>query len=196
MTLPPPSQADALRRFVADHYDTLVSTLRLYLLKAGLPAAEDNAHDLLNDMVLEALQHAARFDPSRQAMAWLLGISANLIRRRQLDAARRDHREPLIRDLYSANQHAFSDDELFDKLLPPTPSAEPEPPDSPLNLLDRLSPADQHVLSLYLSHDLDGAALANALGLAPGTARVRLHRAIQRLRVVWLASQQENSHER
>ena len=196
MSLSPPSQADALRRFVADHYDTLVGTLRLYLLKANMPAAEDNAHDLLNDVVLEALQHADRFDPSRQAMAWLLGISANLIRRRQLDAARRDHREPLIRDLYSTHQHAFSDDELFDKLLPHALTTEPDPPDSPLKLLDRLSPADQHVLSLYVSHDLDGAALAKALNLAPGTARVRLHRAIQRLRVIWLASQQENSHER
>jgi RNA polymerase sigma-70 factor (ECF subfamily) len=187
----PTSQADALRRFVADQHETLVSTLRLFLLKANLPAAEDSAHELLNEVVLEALQHADRFDRTRQAMAWLLGIAANLIRRRQLDTARRDYREPLIRDLYGAHEHTLSDDELFDRLLPHAHVNEPEPSESPLKLIDRLSASDQQVLQLAMINELDGAALARALNVAPGTARVRLHRAIQRLRVIWQASQRE-----
>lgn len=193
--LRPTSPADDLRRFVAEQHTTLISTLRLFLLKANLPAADDAAHDLLNDVVLEALQHADRFDRTRQAMAWLLGIAANLIRRRQLDAARRDYREPLIRDLYGARQHELSDDELFDKLALPAQPSEPDQPDSPLPLIKSLSTADQQVLTLAILHDMDGAALAKALNVAPGTARVRLHRAIQRLRSIWQASQQESSHE-
>lgn len=49
-------------------------------------------------------------------------------------------------------------------------------------LFAALSSADQHVLRLALLHGFDGKALAHALDIAPGAARVRLHRALNRLR--------------
>lgn len=45
-----------------------------------------------------------------------------------------------------------------------------------------LSADDQEILRLWAWEDLDGAALAQALGCAPGAARTRLHRAKTRLR--------------
>jgi DNA-directed RNA polymerase specialized sigma24 family protein len=41
---------------------------------------------------------------------------------------------------------------------------------------------DRQVLRLAVLHDLDGTALGKALGISSGAARVRLHRAINRLR--------------
>jgi DNA-directed RNA polymerase specialized sigma24 family protein len=50
-----------------------------------------------------------------------------------------------------------------------------------------VSPDDQRVLRLAILHGLDGEALAEALGCNPGAARVRLHRALNRLRTSYLA---------
>jgi DNA-directed RNA polymerase specialized sigma24 family protein len=40
-------------------------------------------------------------------------------------------------------------------------------------------------LRLAVLHDLTGEALAQELGIKPGAARVRLHRALNRLREAW-----------
>jgi RNA polymerase sigma factor (sigma-70 family) len=48
--------------------------------------------------------------------------------------------------------------------------------------LDELSPEDRELLTLIAWEELTPAQAATALGLAPGTARVRLHRARTRLR--------------
>jgi RNA polymerase sigma factor (sigma-70 family) len=48
--------------------------------------------------------------------------------------------------------------------------------------LDELSPEDRELLTLIAWEGLTPSQAAAALGLAPGTARVRLHRARTRLR--------------
>ncbi len=48
--------------------------------------------------------------------------------------------------------------------------------------LDRLSPEDRELVTLVAWEGLTPAQAAGALGIAPGTARVRLHRARTRLR--------------
>jgi DNA-directed RNA polymerase specialized sigma24 family protein len=91
-----------IRQFIAGENAALLRTLRMYVAKAGLAsgeAARRAAEDLLNEVVVEALEHAERFNPALAPMAWLLGIAANLIRRWQADLARRSRREPLARDL-------------------------------------------------------------------------------------------------
>jgi RNA polymerase sigma-70 factor (ECF subfamily) len=49
-------------------------------------------------------------------------------------------------------------------------------------LLEHVPVSDREVLRLALIHELDGESLARALGVRPGAARVRLHRALGRLR--------------
>lgn len=49
-------------------------------------------------------------------------------------------------------------------------------------LVARLEPLDQQLLMLRYGHDLTQPAVARALDLAEGTAKVRLHRARARLR--------------
>lgn len=169
-----------LRQFIEDESPVLTRTLGFYLNRAGLALS---ASELLSEVVVEALRHEDRFNPARQPRAWLLGIAANLIRRKQAELARLNWREPLARDLYSSDE--LSDDEVFDWLASFGDVESPEAldADEAANaLLANAPPDDAHVLRLAILNGLDGEALAKALGVTPGAARVRLHRALNRLR--------------
>ena len=169
-----------LRQFIEDESPALTRTLGFYLNRAGLTVS---ASELLNEVVVEALKHEARFNPARQPRAWLLGIAANLIRRKQAELARLNRREPLARDLYPGEEPG--DDEVFDWLsqLTALDTSQMLDADERVNaLLANVSPEDARVLRLAILHDLDGEALARELRVTPGAARVRLHRALNRLR--------------
>jgi RNA polymerase sigma-70 factor (ECF subfamily) len=172
-----------LKGFMETESGVLLASLRLYLSRAGL-AAEHTPHELLNEVVIEALKHAHRFDPNRQPMAWMLGIAANLIKRKQTELAKRNRREPLARDLFPDAEDFMSDDEIFEQIsaLAASPSQDMEAGEQVALLLTGLPETDQEVLRLAIIHELDGEALALTLGITPGAARVRLHRAINRLR--------------
>lgn len=182
---------DLLRQFIAGESEALLGTLRYYVVRAGLADGRDAAPvaiELLDEVVVQALEHADRFRPSGQPMAWLLGIAANLIRRRQAEHATRDRREPLVRDLCSSTQDAVSEDELFDRvasLAAGGPIADWEADEAASAILAHVSANDRRVLRLAVLHDLNGEALAQELGIKPGAARVRLHRALNRLREAW-----------
>ncbi len=183
-----------LRAFIEHESSSLIGTLRYYLSRAGtadqpLDAA---AQELLNDVVVEALAHEERFRPDGQPRAWLLGIAANLIRRRQVERAKRDQREPLVRDLFT-DDATLSDDELFDRF---SALADADPLDEAegeiATLMHTLSDDDQRVLRLAILTGLDGDSVARELGTTPGAARVRLHRALHRLRAAYQAQQKAN----
>jgi RNA polymerase sigma factor (sigma-70 family) len=183
-----------LRQFIAEETDGLLGTLRYYVFRAGLTGQEQPldaaASELLNEVVIEALEHEDKFRPSGQPRAWLLGIAANLIKRKQVEVARRSRREPLARDLYPGDQDALSDDDLFDWMASLTgarAALELENDEQVNAMMAGVSPDDQRVLRLAILHGLDGEALAAALGCNPGAARVRLHRALNRLRTSYLA---------
>jgi len=55
-----------------------------------------------------------------------------------------------------------------------------------------LSPDDQRVIRLAVLAEVDGEALAAALGITAGAARVRLHRAIKRLRARYQAANDDS----
>lgn len=173
------NRTSRLRQFIAQETGALRSTLRLYIRRAGLNDSED---DLLNDVVVEALRHESRFQANRAPRAWLLGIAANLIRRRQAEQARLWRREPLLRDLYPDDP--ADDEALFDRVAA-LAQAVSDTPDAQWEvdaLLETVSAEDREILRLAIVNELDGAALAAALHITPGAARVRLHRALMRLR--------------
>lgn len=181
--------ATRLRQFIETEAESLVGILRYYLFRANSVNLDTDASELLNEVVIEALQHEARFEPTGQPRAWLLGIAANLIKRRQVETARRNQREPLVRDLYPTLEADLSDGELFDRVANLVGMAEDElDTDAQVAALLRpLSPDDQHILRLAIVLGLDGDALATELGIQPGAARVRLHRALNRLRTAYFA---------
>ena len=49
-------------------------------------------------------------------------------------------------------------------------------------LLAGVSEGDQQIIRLAVVHEMNGEELGRALGVSPGAARVRLHRALNRLR--------------
>ncbi len=187
-----------LRQYIEYESSTLIGTLRYYLFRAGLGGRDlpldSAAQDLLNDVVAEALEHEDRFRATGQPRAWLLGIAANLVRRRQRDMMQRNQREPLLRDLHPEMEGQMSDDELFDwiaEVAATTPDAFDQREDVHA-LLTALAPDDERVIRLAIMNGLDGEALAQSLQVSAGAARVRLHRALGRLRLVY--AQQENDH--
>lgn len=188
-----------LRQFIEHESSALLGTLRYYLYRAGLSGRdlplEAAARDLLNEVVAEALAHESRFRAAADPRAWLLGIAANLVKRRQTDLARRERREPLVRDLFPGLEALMSDDELFDWIaeMAEAPPDELETRQDVAALLAAVSPDDARVLRLAIMKGLDGMALAAALGVSPGAARVRLHRALNRLRQV-VQQQKDNDH--
>ncbi|MDX2139934.1 MAG: sigma-70 family RNA polymerase sigma factor [Chloroflexota bacterium] len=185
-----------LRRYIAEEAPALLRTLRFYLARAGVHESLDGAaSELLNETVVQALRHEQRFRPDAQPRAWLLGIAANLIRRKQVETVQMMRREPLVRDL-AGDQDEMSDAELFDRFSA-LANDEPDALDNALaikSLLAGLTPEDQHILKLAIEHQLDGNALGRALGVSPGAARVRLHRALARARTHF-ASWKETTHE-
>lgn len=187
MTARPSVSANKLRDFIESHSDDLLRSLRLYALRAGLAKpnnAEQVASELLSEVVVEALEHADRFDSSRHPRSWLLGIGANMIRRRTTDRTKRERREPLVRDMYGHIEAAMSDGELFEQVtqIALNDESDLESRETIDMLLADLNEEDRQVIQLAILYDLDGARLAEALGVKPGAARMRLHRALRRLR--------------
>jgi RNA polymerase sigma factor (sigma-70 family) len=188
---PEESKRARLREYIETEAASLRSTLRMYVLRGGLAqggALDGAADDLLQDVIVEALRHASRLDPERSIRAWLLGIAANLVRRRQVERARREQREPLVRDLFPRWQDASDDDALFERVAALTVPLDGDP-DAVDNLLQLVTPADRQVLRMAIIHEMQGEALGRALGIKAGAARVRLHRAMQRLRAAYMEHQ-------
>ena len=167
----------------------MLRSVELYVLRSGLATGEQAfgvAMDVLNETVLEALKHADRFDPLRQPRPWLIGIALNIIKRRKADRAKRTQREPLIHDLLGDSQMSVGEDDLFDRVAELSDryvESELESEQEVSRLLAGVSDSDQYLLRLAILHGLKGEALAEALGVSSGTARVRLHRALHRLRL-------------
>jgi len=190
-----------LLAFLQDNTGALLGVIRSYTLRLGLAqgAPADDAHalalDILQEVAVEALDHADRFDPSRQPMAWLLGIALNVIRRRRAALAQRQRRElplaglPISGDDSGPGKSTVGQGQRATRYATPGPEHAVEAEDEARTLLALVAEDDRRVLRLALLDDLEGAALARALGVSVGAARMRLHRALGRLRAAWVARQ-------
>ena len=88
-------------------------------MRMGLASGEEVpavALEVLQEVVLEALDHADRFNPTGQPMAWLLGIAINVIKRKKYERIKRSQRELSMSDLSLTQEEHLSESELFDQL--------------------------------------------------------------------------------
>ena len=176
--------------FVQTNLVPLLGAIRLYVYRSGLAqgtAVPAVAADVLQDVVVEALSHADRFDPERQPMAWLLGIAVNIVRRRKAQRSSLHRRElPITIYVDECNPEIdVGESEVYERLgahVLEGPETLVEANEQAETLLSMVSPDDQRVLRLAVLGGASGETLARALGTTPGTARIRLHRALQRLR--------------
>jgi RNA polymerase sigma factor (sigma-70 family) len=125
-------------------------------------------------------------------MAWMLGIAVNVIKRKRAELAQRARREMSIADLSIRQEEPLSEGELFDQIAPCSlagPEQDIEANEQASSLLSLVSTEDQRILRLAFLYDCEREALAEQLGITPVAARVRLHRALSRLRGAWRKQQ-------
>ena len=186
---------DELSRCLEESAQPLLDSIRVYVFQFGLARGDEaraQAAEILQEVAVEAMAHADRFTMGRRPLPWLLGIALNIIRRRRVEDARRAARElpasslVLERDEYTRGSDPL--DQAADALA--AKQLERVEDDAEAEALLALVPdADRKVLRLALVEGWDREGLAQQLGTSSVAARVRLHRAIGRLRAAWFARQ-------
>ena len=185
---PPQSARQALIDCIQEQSTPLLGTIRAYVARSGLATGTEVrsiADEILQETVVEALAHADAYILTRQPLAWLLGIALNMVRRRRVLQAKQISRElPLSR---LAMQYGDdNENDLLERLVGSKSISleqEIEMRSQVEALLALVSQEDQQLLLLALQEDFKREGLARRLKLNPNTARMRLSRALGRLRL-------------
>lgn len=164
-----------------------------YVAKMGLATGQNVeavAAEVFQDAALETLAHAERFNPEMQPRAWFLAIAANILKRHRASYLKRNRFEVL-----TGNLAQESEQDVLDRLMDArSGTGEPEQTllsrESTSELLAMVAPEDAQLLHMALVQGWDASALGQLMGITPGAARVRVHRALSRLRVAWRQSEQ------
>ena len=131
-----------------------------------LPNSQD-ADDVLQATFLTAIERRESFDPEQSVRAWLAGI---LVKRARQHVAResRTIRADDLRSPRAADPVAAASEAELERRLH--------------GALERLPARDRDVLIPLLAGGESPKAIARLQGVKPGTVRVRIHRALARLR--------------
>jgi len=184
----PSGNARLLAGVIQEQADALLRTLCVYVHRAGLGVGAEArrvAQDLLSELVVQALRHADRFDPSRQPMAWLLGIANNMILREKQRRRRQAFREPFLQDLV-AEDSPSAEEALVGRLLAACRERHHADAlasrDQYEKMLSHVSEQDQRLIHMSVIQQMTAQEIGARLELTAGAVRVRLHRALKRLR--------------
>jgi RNA polymerase sigma-70 factor (ECF subfamily) len=144
-----------------------------YLILGDAAEADDAAQEAF----IRAYRALDRYDPARPFRPWLLSITANAARNRLRSAARYLAALQRLVNLNPAGAAGPGND--------PAPTVASKQRGAMLwQAVRRLGPADQEVIYLRYFMELSEAETAEALNVAPGTVKSRLHRALARLRTL------------
>jgi RNA polymerase sigma-70 factor (ECF subfamily) len=135
----------------------------------------DDAEDVAQETFVRAYLSLERFDMSRPLRPWLMQITANLSRNRRRSLGR----------YWAAIQRFFQANATHS----PLPTADTTgaialrhlEADQLWQAVQQLPPAAQDTVYMRYFLGMSEAETAEALGVAPGTVKSRLHRALQRL---------------
>ena len=140
------------------------------LLRAMLPA--DQVADVHQEVFLAAWLALPRFQIDGDFTVWVYGIARNQLRRHM----RGQRRELRKRQAAAQRVPAKEDRSPLDQLDRNDRAARI------LTHFQRLAPGDRELLGLRLIQGLSAAEMARLLSSTPGSVRVRVHRALVRLR--------------
>lgn len=144
---------------------------RVYALALRITAEAAAAEEVTSDVYLQAWQQARRYDPSRgKVLTWLL----TLARSRALDYLRR-HRHHARRPEPAAAAESTTEDDPLDLLLAVERSH------YLYEALQSLTPTQRQLLALAFFRGLTHAEIAAHTGMALGTVKTLLRRAMQLL---------------
>jgi RNA polymerase sigma-70 factor (ECF subfamily) len=185
------SAAETLRNALQADRGDLVRGLTAAVRKTLRPASPDRLRDelewLLGETAVRALAAASSYDPARRPIPWLMGIALNALSERRRGEARARRRAATETDLGDPAWQAALAAVCHDP-ADPRPAAEADALERLRAVLPALPAADRRALELRIFQGLDGEALAAALPAASaGAARVRVHRALNRLRELFFA---------
>ena len=148
---------------LAELFDLLAPSLFRLAMHFCKSAAD--AEDVIQATFLAIIEKCDDWDPDRPALPWITGI----LRNRAREQARAQSREAVELAELGASSAAPS-------------SASPEELDALSKALDELPESDRRVIVLSTWYGMTPAEIAHALDDSPGAIRVRLHRALKRLR--------------
>ena len=156
----------AYEDFVSQHQEAVFRLAYLLLADQG------EADDVAQETFIHAYKALAQFDLNRPARPWLLRIARNLAY----------NRNRAIKRYFAVLQRLGR----ADPLMRPDNSPDPSYWDSQAlwESIRRLDRPDQEIIYLRYFLELSEAEAAQALGIAQGTVKSRLHRAIGRLRSI------------
>ncbi len=158
---------DAAWEMLVREHQTPVFRLA-YLLLGDAVDAEDCAQETFE----RAWRALVRFDSTRPLRPWLLQIAANVARNKRRGASRYFH---ALRRLVALAPPSTTDAAL---------GGQNEEAHTLWLAIRRLRKTDQEIVYLRYFLELSEADIAQALEIAPGTVKSRLHRAMTRLRHV------------
>jgi len=197
---PPNSAArDELSRCLEEHSELLLDSITMYVYRVGLARGGETrvqASEILQEVVVEAMAHAERFEVGRRPLPWLLGTALNIIKRRKREDAKRAGHEFSASTLTTRRNGSMPDMDPLEQAADAeaaTQLARVEDDAEAEALLALVPESDREVLRLAILEGWDRESLARRLGTSPPAARVRLHRAIVRLRTAWFA-REANGH--
>ena len=151
-----------------------IHQLAVYRLAYLWLADAAEAGDITQEVFVRTFRTLNRLDPSLPLRPWLLRVTTNLVHNR--------HRQ-FKRYLAALARWWQMEDEPVEP--PPGEALESQWEAKTLwRATRRLRPSDQEIIYLRYFLELSIAETAQAASIAPGTVKSRLHRALDRLRVV------------
>lgn len=155
----------------SEAFDTLIERhhASIFRLCWAMLCDRSDAEDAVQETFVRTYQSLPRYDTERAFAPWLRGVAAKVC----LQALRRRSR------------HVQRQSSLEDDFREP---AAPEPPEvsqlatDAVAALAELNETYRLPLTLFYLHEASVAEVAEALGISPGAARVRLHRGREQLK--------------
>ena len=166
------------RRGDQDAYGELVTRYQALAARVAyvITASSADAEDVAQDAFVKAYYALDRFREGAPFRPWLLRIVANEAKNRRVAAGRRQ-----TVDLVAAADRASGETALS----PEDAAVAADVRAGLVAAINRLRPDDRLVLAYRFFFDLSEHEMADALGVARGTVKSRLSRAMGRLREVY-----------
>lgn len=180
-----------LNGFLQEHTAALKNILYAYVLRAGMATGANVqlvTEEIFQDTVLQVMALGERFLTVQQPRTWFIRVGLNVLQRRRTNLAKRYRFEVLVSDL--AKGVTPSESEFLEQLTTSAiagPEQAFEASEQVHEMLSLVSPEDAHLLHLIVLSECDAKTVSLQLGISPEAVRVRLHRALHRLRVAWSA---------
>ena len=157
----------ALELIMREHQEAVFRLAYLLLRDA------DEADDVAQETFIRAFRALDSFDTTRPLRPWLLHIATNLVRNRQRSVRR-----------YLAAVGRWVSNEPAPIVEHGERSGQQWESQQLWQAISRLRASDREILTLRYFLDLSENEMGNALAIAPGTVKSRLHRATSRLRTM------------